>query len=153
MFFLLVSSNMHSSLPQYSAAGGNEADLLPLLLGLVPHPQKARAQTDRHKSLSKWLLVERLLSWGRGWSWAPLGLLLPSQRPLLSSGGPDARSMLPSLGERWWRNTDPGQAQCFCLLSWMWKLFCYCPFQKEWFCCFQLMQLHNPVSIWYDNSM
>ena len=37
----------HSSLSQYPAAGGNEADILLLLLGLVPHPQNAHARSDQ----------------------------------------------------------------------------------------------------------
>lgn len=41
----------HSSLcqcaPPPQLPGGNEVDLLALLPGLVPHPQKARARTDR----------------------------------------------------------------------------------------------------------
>lgn len=33
--------------PPPQLPGGNEVDLLALLPGLVPHPQKARARTDR----------------------------------------------------------------------------------------------------------
>lgn len=39
-------------------------------------PRKPVPELIGHKSLSKWLLVEQCLSWGRGWPWAPLGLLL-----------------------------------------------------------------------------
>lgn len=63
----------HSSLSQYSAARGNGANLLHLLLGLVPHPQKARARTDQTNGC-QCLLVEQHLPWG---SWGPEGPGLP----------------------------------------------------------------------------
>lgn len=49
------------------------------------------------------------------------------------AGLPGAGSVPPSLGETWWRNTDPGQVQGLSLLLWTWELFRYRPSQNEFF--------------------
>ena len=139
-FALPLRCAWHCSLPQHPATGGGEE------MRLISCPFSW-----------VWFLfpgqpVPMLLGRGSLSQGVP-GLLRCCRSLHLGSGDPVLGHCCPFLARG---DGDmlihPGQPRCLSLLLWAWKLFHYCPFQKEWFCCFQLVQSCNPVSMWYDNS-
>lgn len=121
----------HSSLFQSPAAVGNKADLLPLILGLVSHPQKAHARTDQ---------TQIAVKVAPGWTAPVLGspraasvLRVPSPELWGTRAVPHARSMLPSLGERWWEKHRSRSSAVFIPFVVDMELFRYCPSQNECF--------------------